>query len=525
MTAIGDDEAAFLAAIRAAPDDDGPRQVYADWLLQRGDLRGEMINIQCELARGTDRPAALSQRERQLRPKLHDLRELAYYYPLPIDELAIDLETWSRGFVPACRVSSIVEEFAAKKDHLYRVAPLATKLHLWNRGSSPPWTEVLGDPDVVRWGALDGVPTAEVPAIAGFAHLDALRELELVCDEDEEPEVLDPIFAHGRFGKLEKLTITGMGMDGYLPSLAPIDAARWRSAAFAPTLRAFEGEMLDSFDVFPKLDSFDCGYYGPEQFEQIAQFGGGLRELQIGWDEYAPCLMSTLRILLNAPCLRTLERLSLSLGRPADHDATAWRLLDQSPLQTLKLRGQWVDDACVRALTEGPRLGGLRELHLDSEATTHQVLAQLFASRAWPDLEVLDLGEPIRDLASLVAILERLPRLRRLRCGVTDPRALFERRVLDAVEIVELHTRQPPKLPGPPSDRLRILQLHFQWIDRGFTRGYADQWGRNYGFESFPPSSFVRNRGNDALAFLRDAPGFWSWAASLPRHWLQPYQL
>jgi uncharacterized protein (TIGR02996 family) len=70
MTAIGDEEAAFLAAIRAAPDD-GPRQVYADWLVQRGDPRGEMINIQCELGRGTDRAAALSQAalpRRWLRP-------------------------------------------------------------------------------------------------------------------------------------------------------------------------------------------------------------------------------------------------------------------------------------------------------------------------------------------------------------------------------------------------------------------------------------------------------------------------
>jgi uncharacterized protein (TIGR02996 family) len=37
----------MLAAIRAAPADDAPRLVYADWLLERGDLRGELINLQC----------------------------------------------------------------------------------------------------------------------------------------------------------------------------------------------------------------------------------------------------------------------------------------------------------------------------------------------------------------------------------------------------------------------------------------------------------------------------------------------
>ena len=37
----------FIAAICAAPDDDGPRLVYADWLLERSDPRGELIQLDC----------------------------------------------------------------------------------------------------------------------------------------------------------------------------------------------------------------------------------------------------------------------------------------------------------------------------------------------------------------------------------------------------------------------------------------------------------------------------------------------
>jgi len=40
------DESALLAAIYAAPDDDRPRLVYADWLQERGDRRGELIALQ-----------------------------------------------------------------------------------------------------------------------------------------------------------------------------------------------------------------------------------------------------------------------------------------------------------------------------------------------------------------------------------------------------------------------------------------------------------------------------------------------
>jgi uncharacterized protein (TIGR02996 family) len=62
-------EEAFLEAIRAAPEDDAPRLIYADWLEERGDPRGEFIRLQCALAR-MDRHdperAALKEREQEL---------------------------------------------------------------------------------------------------------------------------------------------------------------------------------------------------------------------------------------------------------------------------------------------------------------------------------------------------------------------------------------------------------------------------------------------------------------------------
>ncbi|MEO8707275.1 MAG: TIGR02996 domain-containing protein [Kofleriaceae bacterium] len=59
------DEAALLAQVYAAPDDDAPRLVYADWLQERGDLRGEFIALQIERARGKARSGA-RQREDEL---------------------------------------------------------------------------------------------------------------------------------------------------------------------------------------------------------------------------------------------------------------------------------------------------------------------------------------------------------------------------------------------------------------------------------------------------------------------------
>jgi len=50
------DQSHFLRAILEAPDDDGPRLVYADWLEERGEeARAEFIRVQVELARTPDR--------------------------------------------------------------------------------------------------------------------------------------------------------------------------------------------------------------------------------------------------------------------------------------------------------------------------------------------------------------------------------------------------------------------------------------------------------------------------------------
>src|SRR5262245_47849809 len=66
-------EQAFLDAIRADPDDDTPRLVFADWLDEHGDAdaraRAELMRVQCELARWVPdlrRRTQLQRREREL---------------------------------------------------------------------------------------------------------------------------------------------------------------------------------------------------------------------------------------------------------------------------------------------------------------------------------------------------------------------------------------------------------------------------------------------------------------------------
>ncbi|HEX4608880.1 MAG TPA: TIGR02996 domain-containing protein [Urbifossiella sp.] len=63
-------EAAFLAAVRADPDAETPRLVYADWLADRNDLRGEYIRLRAEI----DRAAPHTDHYAELRTRLKALR-------------------------------------------------------------------------------------------------------------------------------------------------------------------------------------------------------------------------------------------------------------------------------------------------------------------------------------------------------------------------------------------------------------------------------------------------------------------
>jgi uncharacterized protein (TIGR02996 family) len=59
------EETAFLQAIRDRPAEDGPRLIYADWLDERGDPRGEIIRLDCTLRSHTGGKAAADLQKRR----------------------------------------------------------------------------------------------------------------------------------------------------------------------------------------------------------------------------------------------------------------------------------------------------------------------------------------------------------------------------------------------------------------------------------------------------------------------------
>ena len=64
------EENAFLRAIRTAPGDATPRLVYADWLEERGDVRGEYLRL---VLVGDAQNPAVRERLKQLQSQLDPL--------------------------------------------------------------------------------------------------------------------------------------------------------------------------------------------------------------------------------------------------------------------------------------------------------------------------------------------------------------------------------------------------------------------------------------------------------------------
>src|SRR5262249_10513083 len=97
------EEDALLSAVLASPRDDAPRLVFADWLEERGDPRGEVLRILLPLQALTEKEAPSEKKARlasvrelgALRQRFRELRPL-----IPLD-WALRL---TRGWISQCNM-------------------------------------------------------------------------------------------------------------------------------------------------------------------------------------------------------------------------------------------------------------------------------------------------------------------------------------------------------------------------------------------------------------------------------------
>jgi uncharacterized protein (TIGR02996 family) len=178
-------EEAFLQDILEHPDEEVPRLIFADWLLDQGDpaavARGEFIHLQCDLLRTEDsaRRDDLQARARQLLA-VHQ-RE----WDSPLQRLGCTRLQYRRGFVEGVgmQASAFLEQASA----LFRCAPVSY-LKLYDAAGR--CAELSASPYLARVATLDlesnDLGDEDLEALlggaAGTPHLGAVQTLLLFAN-------------------------------------------------------------------------------------------------------------------------------------------------------------------------------------------------------------------------------------------------------------------------------------------------------------------------------------------------------
>jgi uncharacterized protein (TIGR02996 family) len=347
----------FLQAIRESPYDDNLRLVFADWLEDHGDPRGEMMRLEVELARlSEDDPqrVSLQQASFQLQQQhaaqwLGPLREIAdCSFPrgqltlvaradefLPLLYLASGDYPW----IERLQLSEIIPDGCNRLTELERL-PNLTALDLSHNHLGRKLA-----------GALLQLPNRAF-----------LAELSLWQNALGDIDFID-LTRCGRFERLKVLDLSSNNLSWWF------DVALF-------------GRLLS--DAFPQLDTLDLRG-NPIDLEGLSELGRyteheRLRKLYLG---HCHLTNAAARHLAEAPHL--------------------------SGLRLLMLAGNQIDSAGVSALAGSPELTAVEKLYLGNNPLGVEGAANLVRSALWPRLEALSLFACRIGDAGLVALAESGP--------------------------------------------------------------------------------------------------------------------
>jgi uncharacterized protein (TIGR02996 family) len=177
-------EDAFLQSILENPDDDSVRLIFADWLMERDDPRGEFIRIQCELARlqeplaDWDAWAAASERLPELQAREKELlTKHGQTWSAPVSSITSNY-SFRRGFIE--RVSLSAALFLHYRADLFRGTPIQ-EVHF--TGLTPGDIRAIAAvPELARLKTIDlsdHYPTPAFGELLASPHLTRLAVLKL----------------------------------------------------------------------------------------------------------------------------------------------------------------------------------------------------------------------------------------------------------------------------------------------------------------------------------------------------------
>lgn len=205
------DDREMIEAIVAAPDDDGPRLVYADWLTEQQRPLGEFITLQVQRARGKVSKEARAREDELLASHRKELlgpfeavvarsglrfergflvtaRATSTVPKHPLTRLLQEV-TFDEGFSPGARFDSLTRAVGPDLGQRNKLAAVAPKLNDWNIEPSN-WDECL---PVLAKLPLTDLTLRDVSRLGVvLGGLRAMKTLEsITAHVSEEPQRVD----------------------------------------------------------------------------------------------------------------------------------------------------------------------------------------------------------------------------------------------------------------------------------------------------------------------------------------------
>lgn len=375
----------FEAMVKA-PWDDGPRLVYADWLTENDDPRGEFIVLQCRLASGRLAPKDVKAAKAR-EAELLDAHREEWFGPVEKwlrehDSYALSHVKLRRGFVAACRLNVLHRDDLTT---LFDKAPLLEELELRGDAVDPV-------PQLAQLERLEAEGEVAESLLTAL-RLPSLARLQLSMRPTRAVQ-LDLAGCP----KLESLWCASERVvEVVLPG--SLRAVRWSGDSTALVKALTQAEPL-------RLLAISGAVVTDELLELLQRFAPTLEALALDGAKFGKGQLTKV-LGLSWPRLKSLDVSNVGLGLEG---ATRIASLDAPQLEVLDLTYTRITDAGAAAVLASPHRMALKELSLRANRLTAAALTPVLKRK--PALRLLNLKKNALTAAELKALEKRLPETR-----------------------------------------------------------------------------------------------------------------
>jgi uncharacterized protein (TIGR02996 family) len=379
----------LFPAIAREPRNDEARLVLADALIEAGDPRGELITMQCELARvlGTHPPPPEGWRPRRLQRPVPEkvetrsrqitrqqnklLKEHPEWTP-PAEIGRFGVQFW-RGFISAISVFDLGSWDGDRLRRLLDSAPIASRIYLFGATRLPELVRALGDHPVgtsLQMLMFSGGEDAQLGVAMADARLPALERLVFFGHQVTCAETVAAICANPSLTRLRSFTL-----DRYASLTAEDVVSLLRAPHFT----------LDEL-IIPEAELGPAGAKALAEQEKLEH----LTTLDISKTNIGPEGLSAILGSAHAP--KQLERLAVAkLKLKKSHLPELAESSTLSNLRVLDLDSNRIGAEGIQALAGSKRLRSLQALHLRNCWIADEGVGHLVASPLMAQLQDLNL--------------------------------------------------------------------------------------------------------------------------------------